>query len=346
MSIETKHFDNLNGNEVTAYILNNGKGLEAEILNLGGIIRRLVFDGTDVVLGRDRAEHYYGNDTYFGALIGRNSNRIEGCKFSLNNKVYELAKNDHGRDNNLHGGIHGFDSKIWDAEVVDGDEPSLILSAFSPDGEEGFPGNVEIKVTYTLTKENSLKIHYMGTTDADTILNMTNHSYFNLNGHSSGDVKNHTLQMNCSFYTPNNEACLPDGSVIRIKGTPFDFTSEKKVGTDLECDDYQIKTFDGYDHNFVIDGTGFRKFATVKGDITRITMECYTDLPGVQLYTGNYVTADVPCKNGEEYKPYQGLCLETQFFPNAINCTHFPSPVLKKGEEYDTVTEYKFSSGK
>lgn len=341
MSITQRKFGVIDNGEVTSFLLDNGRGLSAEILNLGGIVRTLIFNGTDVVLGRDRAEDYVGDPTYSGALVGRNSNRIVGAAFELNGKEYTLAANDKGISN-LHGGPSGFTSKIWDAETVDDDEPKLILSLFSPDGEEGFPGNVNVTVTYTLTKENSLKIHYEGTTDADTLLNMTNHSYFNLNGHASGDIKGHTLRLDCSFFTPGSDACAPDGRVLSVAGTPFDFLTAKAVGRDMGDSDEQMQKFLGYDHNFAIDGRGYRKCATLCGDKTGIVMEAYTDRPAVQLYTGNYVDDKIPGKDGCAYAKHQGLCLETQVFPNAMKYSHFPSPIIKKGEKYDTTTEYKF----
>lgn len=343
MSITKRVFGKIDNNEVIAYTLDNGKGLSAEIMTRGGTLLRLVYNGTDVILGRKTLEGYVEDTTYFGALIGRNSNRIEHCEFELNGKTYKLAANDNGRDNNLHGGLCGFDAKIWDAEAIDGDEPSLVLTTFSPDGEEGYPANVQVKVTYTLTAENSIKIHYEGTADGDTLLNMTNHAYFNLNGHASGDTKNHTLWMGSGFYTPITSEGVPDGCVLPVKGTAFDFTVPKKVGADWELSAEQIKMAGGYDHNFALDGIGFRKFAELTGDVSGIKMECYTDLPGVQLYGGNYVDNELEPKDDAVYGAYQGVCLETQVFPNYTKFSHFPSGYLKKGEKYDTVTEYKFS---
>ena len=341
--ISSKFFGKSSAGEVNAYTLDNGKGLVAEILDLGGIIRRIVFDGTDVVLGRETAEGCLMGGGYLGAAVGRNSNRIEGCEFELNGKVYKLEANDAGRDNNLHGGPIGYSKKVWNAETVDGEEPKLILTLISPDGDQGFPGNAEVKVTYTLTKENSIKIHYEATCDADTVFNMTNHSYFNMNGHTSGPVTSQKLWMNCDFFTPNTDACVADGSVLSVKDTPFDFTTKKEVGKDINDPCFQIQNFKGYDHNFVINGRGFRKFAELTGDKTGITMECFTDTPAVQLYTGNYLKTDVPCKDGAEYGQYGGLCLETRVFPNALKYAHYPSPIVKKGEKYDSVTEYKFT---
>lgn len=340
--ITEKYFGKSGAGDVTAYTLDNGKGLSAEILNLGGIIHRLVFNGVDVVLGRESAEDCLVGSGYLGAAVGRNSNRIENCRFELNGKVYTLEANDSGRNNNLHGGTKGFSKQVWNAEAVDGDEPKLILTIFSPDGDQGFPGNAEIKVTYTVTKENSLTIHYEGICDADTVINMTNHSYFNMNGHKSGPVTSHKLWLNCDFYTPNTAGCIADGSVLSVKDTPFDFTTAKEVGCDINDSCYQIQNFGGYDHNFVITGRGFRKFAELTGEKTGITMECYTDQPAVQLYTGNYLKNDVASKDGADYSAYSGLCLETQGFPNALKHAHYPSTIVRKGEKYDSVTEFKF----
>lgn len=224
MSIIKNQFGTYNGTTVYAYTLTNKNGLTAQILNYGGIIRKLIYKDTDVVLGRDTMEEYLNNEGYFSALIGRNSNRIKKSEFELNGKVYKLFAND-GK-NNLHGGKVGFDKKLWYAETIDEEEPSLVLSTISPDGEEGFPGTVNVQVTYTLTNDNSLKIYYVGQADADTILNMTNHAYFNLNGHSSGSVENHLLWVDSNFYTPNADDCIPTGEILSVKNTPFDFTKE------------------------------------------------------------------------------------------------------------------------
>ena len=338
--IKKELFGKLPEGEVYCYTLDNGKDLSAEIISYGGIIKNLYFKGTDVVLGRDTLEDYLNNNGCYGALIGRNSNRIRNAEFVLNGEKYILAKNNNG--NNLHGGNIGFDKKIWQVEEIDGAEPSIILTLESPDGEEGFPGNAKIKVTYTLTSENSIKIHYEAECDKDTVINLTNHSYFNLNGHAAGTVDNHEIEFNCSFFTPNTEQCMPYGEILKVEGTPFDFTQPKTLKQGFESGFNQIEMFNGYDHNFVIDSTGFRKFATVKGDETGYIMDCFTDLPGVQLYTGNFIDEERICKGGVKYKVHQGLCLETQYFPNALELTHFPSPVLKAGDKYDTVTEYKF----
>lgn len=338
--ITKKLYGSIAAGDVYAYTLDNGMGLTCEILSLGGIIRKLEFAGKDVVLSRDELDSFIDDDSYLGALVGRNSNRIVDCTFDLNKKTYKLAANDSGRNNNLHGGIYGFTSKIWECEMVNSDEPQLILKTSAKDGEEGYPGNVEVTVTYTLTKENSIKIHYHGTTDQDTIMNMTNHSYFNLNGHNSGKILSHKLWLDSDFYTPNSPACAPDGTILSTKDTPFDFTTSKEIGKEIFTDIPQLSLFRGYDHNFIINGSGYRKFAVLEGDT--ICMEAYTDQVAVQFYAGNFLKSDRNCKEDAKYSPNDGLCLETQCYPNALKYSHFPSPVLKKGEEYDTTTEYKF----
>ncbi len=336
--IKKESFGYVNEKEVYLYTLDNGKGLKAEITNFGGIIKSLYVNGKDVVLGRDTLEEYLDNDGYFGALIGRNSNRIHNAEFTLNGKTYTLAKN--GGNNNLHGGNVGFDKKIWCAEEIDGSEPKLVLTLLSKDGEEGFPGNAEIKVTYTLTQENGLNIHYEAICDKDTVMNLTNHSYFNLNGHNSGVIDNQTLQVFSHFFTPNTDECMPNGEILSVKGTPFDLRDPKPFNDAFNSDCEQITKFLGFDHNFVLDGKGFRKIAEAKGD--EITMEVYSDTVGAQIYTGNFINDSKICKDGAVYGKHHAFCVETQFYPNSMEFVHFPSPVLKAGEKYDSMTEYKF----
>ncbi len=340
MSINVEKYGEHEGRDVYKYTLDNGNGLVAEILNYGGIIVKLVFRDTDVVLGRNNFDEYLDNKGYFGALIGRNSNRIENAEFILNEKTYKVCKNK--GEHNLHGGKVGFDKRVWDAETVDAEEPALILTLTSPDGEEGFPGEVKIKVTYTLTKDDAIAIHYEGEADADTVLNMTNHTYFNLNGHNQGTVDNHKMWMNSSFYTPNNADCIPVGEVVSVKGTPFDLRETDILKDRFTSSHEQIKMFSGFDHNFVIDGMGYRLGAVVTGDKSGISMEMYTDNAGVQLYTGNSIDENTVGKDGAVYSVHSALCLETQSFPNGLKYTHFPNGFLKKGEKYDTVTVYKF----
>lgn len=341
MSITKKLFGIHNGVKVYEYTLDNGNLLSASVITLGATVCSLIFNGVDVALGKEGMDGYANNGSNYGVIIGRNSNRIENAVFSLNGITYKLDANQNG--NNLHGGYNGFSKKIWDACDCDGEEPSLTLKLTSHDGDGGFPGNVNAKVTYTLTKDNALMIHYEATTDADTLVNMTNHTYFNLNGHASGRVDNHTLQIDSSFYTPNDENSLPTGEVLSVEGTPFDFTNPRFIGDGLSSQHPQITLFGRYDHNFVLNGAGYRKAATLKGDQSGIMMEMYTDRPGVQIYTPKSPSKGDDYKGGVQYVPYSGVCLETQCFPNSTRFSHFPGAVLRKGEKYNTITTYKFT---
>lgn len=338
MSITKREFGTLDGQVIYEYTLSY-KNLTMGVLSYGGIIRTLIYKGVDVVLGRDSIEEYQKNNGCLGVLVGRNSNRLENAEFTLNGTLYKLNANN-GR-NNLHGGIKGWDKKIWDIEEKG--ENALTLSLTSPDGDEGFPGEVKVRVTYTLTDDDALSITYEGESDSDTILNMTNHSYFNLNGHDSGSAENHTLLMNCPFYTPNNDECMPTGEILSVKGTPFDFTSAAPIGKAFTDDFIQSKMFGGLDHNFVIAGSGLRHAATFRGDKTGIKMDVHTDCPGIQIYSGNKIEKDRVYKDGAHYSYYSGICFETQAFPNAMKHTHFPSTILRKGEKYYTQTIFSFS---
>lgn len=347
MSITKTLFDRTpDGKEVYSYVLDNNKNLRAEILNYGGIIKSLWVkkangEYVDVVLGSDTLDGYLNNTGYYGAAIGRVANRIYKSKFFIDNTEYNVTPN--SNENSLHGGKIGYDSYIWDVtEKGSDDEPSLEMYIVSPDGDEGYPGTLKIIMTYTLTENNGLLIHYEAVSDKDTIVNLTNHSYFNLNGLNSGNIHNHYMQMNCDFFTPNTDECMPYGEILSVKDTPFDFTSGKLIGDGINGDHKQIQMFCGYDHNFVIRGTGFRKACVVSSDETGIAMEVYTDKPGVQLYTGNSIVEGEISKNGKTFRPHDALCLETQYFPNSITYPHYPSPILRAGKKYDFKTEYKF----
>lgn len=347
MSITKKSFGHMpDGRKIFSYILDNGKNVRAEILSYGGIIRSLwVKDRNrkycDVVLGRDSLEEYFDNEGYFGALIGRCANRIYRGSFSIDENCFNVGIND-GK-NSLHGGCRGFDKYVWEASERDDEKnPSLELSICSPDNEEGYPGNLEVRVTYTLNENDGLSIHYEAVSDKATVVNLTNHSYFNLSGANGGSIYDLTLKMNCGFYTPNTDECMPNGEILSVENTPFDFTTAKRVGRDINSDCEQLKKFGGYDHNFIIDGVGFRKAAELYSEETGILMEMLTDKPGVQLYTGNCIEEGRVCKNNVIYKKHSALCLETQYFPNSTSYSHFPSPILKAGEKYAFTTEYRF----
>lgn len=339
LSIEVKKYGTVDGKDVFSYTLEKAD-LKAEIINYGGIITKLIYKGTDVVLGRNSAEEYKNSYENFGGIIGRNANRIENAEFELGGVVYKLTKNN-GR-NNLHGGTTGFNRKLWEGRAIDGEEPSLELTLTSHDGEEGFPGEVKVKVTYTLKSDNTFEIHYEGESDRDTVLNMTSHSYFNLNGHNSGDIKSHTLWLDSDFYTPNSPEHMPYGEIHSVRGTAFDFKTNETLGEKLDSDFEQIKMSGGIDHNFALSGDGYRLVASLKGDKTGITMETYTDQRGMQIYTANVMQKDKISKDGAFYDAFSGVCLETQAFPNNLKYSHFPSAVLRKGEKYNTVTAYKF----
>ncbi len=347
MAISKKKYGELNGRDVFEYTLDNKTGVRAVILNFGGVIKNIFIedkDGNerDVVLGHDNMEQYKTNSGYMGALIGRHANRLHKGEFEINGCKYSAGIND-GK-NSLHGGIVGFDKKIWDAvEKEDADGCSLILSTVSPDGEEGFPGNASVCVTYTLTKSNELKINYRAVSDKDTVFNMTNHAYFNLNGHDSGDICDHVLQLNSNFYTPNTDECMPNGEILSVMGTPFDFRIPKPIGSDINADFEQIEMFGGYDHNFTLAGSGMRTAAVLSSEKSGITLKVATDKPGIQIYTGNSINESLSYKDGVRYKVHQAVCLETQYFPNSMACSHFPSPILRANEVYDFTTVFAFS---
>lgn len=334
------------GNEVFIFLLDNGKNIKAEILNYGGTVKKLwVKDKNgkyiDVVLGYDTLKEYFDNDAFFGVLVGRCGNRIKNGKFTLNGKEYLLGIND--GNHSLHGGISGFNKYLWDAKVIDDiNNPALELSMTSPDGDEGYPGNLNVKVTYVLNENDGLVINYEASTDQDTVVNLTNHSYFNLNGEGCGDIKNMTLELCSSFYTPADNDCVTTGEIASVDNSAFDFRNGKKLGDALKEEHPQTKMFEGFDNNFVIDGKGFRKAAILSSDTTGITMELYTDALGVQLYTGNKIDEGKSGKNGKCYCRYGGVCLETQKFPNAVNYAHFPSPILMAEEKYEYTAEHRF----
>ena len=339
MSITKRKYGELEGQEVFAYTLDNQKGLSAEILNYGGIITRLVFNGIDVALGWDNFDEYRNNGSCYGAMIGRNSNRIEKAQFELNGKKYTLVANDKEKSN-LHGGPNGFDKKIWRAEEK---EDGLHLFYTSPDGEENYPGTLEVEVCYYLDEDDGLQIRYKAKTDQDTVVNLTNHAYFNLNGHQNGSLENHNVRIFADYFTENDENCLPTGEILPVAGTPMDFREMQAITARIAQDNVQLKRGNGYDHNWIIKGEGFRQCAEAVGEITKIKMETLTDQPGMQFYTANYLAPDKKGKDDAGYCPRSAFCFETQGFPNATAFTHFPSPVLRADEVYNRKTIYRLS---
>jgi len=341
------------GQPVDLYVLTNKGGAEAAITNYGGAVVSLKVPDrngklADVVLGYDTADGYVNDKSYFGAIVGRYGNRIGHAQFVLDGKAYTLAKNN--GENSLHGGIKGFNKAVWTAKVLSAkDGRSLELSYLSKDGEEGFPGNLQVRVIYTLTDANALKIVYSATTDKKTVINLTNHSYFNLAGQGSGDILGHLLTIQAEKFTPVDSGLIPTGELRDVAGTPFDFRKSMAIGARIEQDDEQLKLGGGYDHNFVLGRAGDTDeslAARVVEPITGRVLEVWTTEPGVQFYTGNFLDGKSTGKGGVAYPRRSALCLETQHYPDSPNQPRFPSVVLKPGERYDTITTYRFSTEK
>ena len=335
-----------NHSKITSHTLKNANGVRVEILNLGGIIKSIKTPNKhgvleDVVLGFDTAADYLKPHPYFGAIAGRYANRIDNGTFTLDNKTYTLAQNN--GSNHLHGGIVGFDKVFWDVSPFESEDGvGVRLHYLSEDMEEGYPGNLDVTVTYTLTHDNTLKVGYKATTDKKTILNLTQHSYFNLSGDFSNDILDHELQINASQYLPLNQNQIPVGTLEKVKNTPFDFQNPKPIGKDIAVENAQLEIGKGYDHCWVFDSKGLSKVARVYHAESGRLMEVYTDQPGMQLYTANFLDGTIPSKTGGFYKARSGFCLETQQFPNAPNQVEFPSTILNPNEIFTSETWFKF----
>jgi aldose 1-epimerase len=329
------------------YLLKNQGGMQAAITNFGGrLVSILVKDKNgewkDVILGHEELKPYQKKEeTFFGALIGRYGNRIAKGKFSLDGKAYQLDVND--GVNSLHGGNNGFYKKVWNGRQLD--DHTLELTYRSKDGEGGYPGNLDVKVTYSLGDDNSLKIDYEAKTDKATVVNLTNHAYFNLNGAGDKTILDHQLTLEADEFTPVDTTLIPTGKLEKVAGTPFDFTKPKLIGKNINDQHPQLKNGGGYDHNWVLrKGTGLRKAATVSSSKTGIQMEVATEEPGIQFYSGNFLTDKITDGKGNATYGYRSaFCLETQHFPDSPNHPNFPSTVLRPGKEYRTTTVYKFS---
>jgi aldose 1-epimerase len=344
MSIEKRAFGKTaDGKEADLYTLTNANGLKAEITNYGGIVTSLYVpdlngDLGDIVLGYETLEEYIKENPYFGALVGRYGNRITRGKFTLDDVEYTLATND-GK-NHLHGGVKGFDKVVWDAEQMQTNEgPALKLTYLSEDGEEGYPGNLNCTVIYTLTDNDELKVSYEAETDKATVLNLTHHSYFNLSGHGSGDILGHELMLTADNFTPVNDELMPTGEIRPVKGTLMDFTKQTSVGSRID----QVKG--GYDHNFVLNNSdgSLALAASVYEPKTGRLMEISTTEPAIQFYSGNFLDGSIKGK-GAVYNKHNGFCLETQHYPDSPNKPDFPSVVLRPGEKYTHLTVHKFSA--
>lgn len=335
------------GEAVDLYTLTNSAGMSAAITNYGGIIVSLFTpdrDGrlADVTLGFDTLAEYFDKSPYFGAVIGRFGNRIAGGKFSLNGVTYTLAQND--GSNHLHGGLTGFDKVVWQAQAQSTAQgEALILTYVSPDGEEGYPGTLTVTVTYILTEANELKIDYQAQTDQATVLNLTNHAYFNLKGEGQGDILDHELTLTAPAFTPVDANLIPTGEIVPVAGTPLDFTRPIAIGERIDQDDVQLKRGGGYDHNYCLDQAAGKPVlaARVYEPQTGRVMEVFTTQPGVQLYTGNFMR-DIPGKNGHIYPKRGAFCLETQHYPDSPNQPNFPTAVLEPGRQYFHTTVFKF----
>lgn len=340
------------GSPVDVYILTNSHGMEVRIMNFGGIVLSLrVPDRNgkldDVVLGFDTLEPYFTNNPHFGSIIGRYANRIANGKFTLDGVEYSLPKNN--RPNTLHGGVKGFDKVLWQAEPSESEKGvALVLGYTSKDGEEGFPGNLKTKVTYTLTDSDELAIDYEATTDKATPVNLTSHGYFNLAGQGTGDVLAHELLINADRFTPVDKNLIPTGELRALKGTPLDFTKAIAIGPRINDNYEQLVLARGYDHNFVIDrkGSGLELAARVHEPSTGRILEVYTTEPGVQFYSANFLDGTLTGKQGRVYKQHYAFCLETQHFPDSPNHPGFPSTILKPGQMYTSRSVYKFSADK
>ncbi len=335
------------GRDLFLYTIENGNGMKAKVTNLGAILVQLwVKDkegkAQDIVLGYDSADRYYSNPSFFGATVGPSANRIGGASYEIDGVNYDIDVND--GPNNLHSHYElGYHKRVWDVETFD----DGVRFYISDPATLGFPGNKEVSVTYTVTDKNELKLHYHGTSDEKTILNLTNHTYFNLDGHDSGNILDHEIELKCANYTPCVKGSIPTGEIAPVSGTPMDLTSRKRVGDDIDTDFEQLNNAGGYDHNFCIDGFdgSLRQCATVWAAKSGRVMKVYTDLPGVQFYAGNFITPE-DGKGGYHYEKRAGLCLETQYYPDTIHHENFPSCLFGGSEDdarvYDTVTVYAF----
>jgi aldose 1-epimerase len=345
-------FGTADGQSVDLYTLRNVHGLEAKITNYGGILvslkvpdRNGKFD--DVVLGFNDLDTYLKGDPYFGALIGRYGNRIAKGRFTLNGVEYKLAVNN--GDNTLHGGLKGFDKVVWTGkEMKTKAGPAVALTYLSKDGEEGYPGNLNVRVVYTLTNNDEIKIDYSATTDKDTVINLTEHSYFNLAGEGNGDILNTIVTINGNRFLPTDAGSIPTGELRNVKGTPFDFLTPHAIGARINLDEEQLKLGNGYDHTWIINGRpGTLRYAAMAYDTTSgRTMQVWTTEPGMQFYTGNFLDGTLTGKSGKIYQRRFGFCFETQHYPDSPNHPAFPTTTLKKGATYRSTTIYRFGSKK
>lgn len=339
------------GREVTLYTLENANGLVLKVMDYGAIVTELHVpdrDGVfaDVVLGYDSLDPYLVKTPYFGAVVGRYGNRIAQGRFELDGKAYQITVND--GENHLHGGNRGFDKVLWDSQALEEDDrAAVILTYTSPDGEEGYPGTLESTITYTLNNEDEFVVTYTATTDKPTVVNLTQHSYFNLRGQGQGSILDHELILNASHYTPVDSGLIPTGEIAPVEGTPMDFRAARPIGSRIEADFQQLAYGKGYDHNWVLDtqpGAELNRAARLYDPDSGREMEIWTEEPGIQFYSGNFLDGTLIGKDDTVYHFRYGLCLETQHFPDSPNKADFPSTRLNPGEVYSTRTVHRFST--
>ena len=353
-SITVEPFGTLGDEPVKRYTMTNAHGMKVAVLSYGGIIQSIwvpdVYGSLgNVVLGFSDLQGYLEHrDQHFGGIIGRYANRIAGGTFTLDGVNYQSLQND--GTNSIHGGAVGFDGHIWKVEELrdDNTPAGLRFSRLSPHSEEGYPGNLQVEVTYTLTSDDALRIRYQARTDAPTVINLTNHSYFNLAGEGSGDIYGHVVQLNASAYTPLDANLTPTGAIEPVAGTPFDFTKPTPIGRHIRTNTEQVRHAQGIDHNFVIDRSGAHGqslvlAAIVHEPVSGRTLRCFTTEPGIQFYTGNFLKGVFAGASGRCYRQGDAMCLETQHFTDSINHTNFPSTILRPGDEFDSTTVYQLS---
>lgn len=346
MSVIKSVYGEMNGKNVHAFVIKNSQGASAHIIEKGATLEKLFIkdkNGSfiDVLVGHDTLDGHINRGDYQGVIVGQYANRIKNGQFCIDGTQYNVTKNEKGTTC-LHGGGE-YSSAHWQGEELSNN--SVRFTYFSPDGTEGFPGNVKVAVTYTFSDDNVLSIEYHAVSDKKTVINLTNHAYFNLNGFDSGDVLSHTLKINADRFTAVDEASIPTGELPSVAGTPFDFIQPKTIGRDIDCDNTQLKYGRGYDHNFCIadfDGTQ-KEIAVATGDKSGITMTVSTDLPGVQLYTGNFLDGTVIGKGNLPITHRSAFCLETQIYPDSPNHPEWHKCVFNAGEEYHTITKFAFS---
>lgn len=347
MAVTKSIYGIMNGNEVSAFVIENKNGLKAQIIEKGATLDKLFIKDKngnliDILVGHDSLEGHVERGDYQGVVVGQYANRIKDGKFTIDGKEYNVTLNEKGITS-LHGGGE-YSSAIWSGEALN--DNSVKFTYHSPDGKEGFPGNVDVQVIYTFNDNDELVLEYSAVSDKKTVINLTNHAYFNLNGFDSGDILKHIVTINADRYTPIDEISIPTGDLPSVDGTPFDFTKAKEIGRDIEADHIQIKNGNGFDHNFCIkDFDGSLKFAaSAIGDESGIKMEVLTDLPGIQLYTGNFLNGTVAGKNGVPMTKRCAFCFETQVFPDSPNHPEWHKCIYDAGEKYSTTTVFSFST--